>query len=296
MAEETVEDVYHRFNTAQRECNNGEYKTLYYQEIIHDDYDIGEEFSAETRSLISTEKHVNLVPEGYYYKPHYKVLIREFESTVNQGNHILVNCASIEKGPNPGEWKLQTASNYYFETIERVDNEDPDSKVMRYPSKVYVRKFYNGKFSEITGLCSGVTGDHFTDVTIVLGKLNDDETDVIAPDTTDIRGVGYKIYRENTEMPDGAHQLEDGSGRYLWRNVLSYADMTPDDLLYDDVFTNGAHYFHKNIMFYLRRQDPDGEYGIGNEPSDLAGFVSLEGKEKDVTYSEYVEEGKGSVC
>ena len=296
MTEETVEDVYHRFNTAQRETSNPKYSVLLFDEIAHDDYDINEDFTAETRSLISREKRVNLVPEGYYYKPHYKVLVREFEPTVNQGNHILVNCTSIKKGSNPGEWKLQTASNYYFETIERVDNEDPGSKVMRYPSKVYVRKFYNGKFSEITGLCSGVTGDHFTDVTIVLGKLNDDETDVITPDTTDIRGAGYKIYRENTEMPDGAYPLEDGSGRYLWRNVLSYSDMTPDDLLYDDVFTNGAHYFHKNIMFYLRRQDPDGEYGIGDEPGDLPIPVSMEGRAKDVAYAEYVEEGKGSVC
>jgi hypothetical protein len=27
-------------------------------------------------------------------------------------------------------------------------------------------------------------------------------------------------------------------------------------------FTNGAHYIHNTINFYLRRQDPFGEYGL----------------------------------
>lgn len=278
MTEETVEDVYHRFNTAQRETGNQNYKTLWFDEMRHDDYDIGETFSVEKESLLSEDTHANLVPEGYFYKPHYKVLIREFEPEVNQGNHILVNYDSITN-LGGGKWKLKTAKNYYFES-----GVTENGKTLRYPSKVYARKFYDGKLSEISGTCVGVTGNHFEEVTIQM------------EDGTDIKKDGYKIYRENTEMPEGAYQLEDGSGRYLWRNVLSYSDMTPDDLLYDDVFTNGAHYFHKNIMFYLRRQDPDGEYGIGNEPSDLAGFVSMSGKTKDVAYAEYVEEGKGSVC
>jgi hypothetical protein len=49
-------------------------------------------------------------------------------------------------------------------------------------------------------------------------------------------------------------------------------------------------------MFYLRRQDPYGVYGIGNEPEDLAGFISVSGKTHDVTYAEYVEEGRGTIC
>ena len=74
--------------------------------------------------------------------------------------------------------------------------------------------------------------------------------------------------------------------------------MDIDNELYDTPFTNGAHYFHRNVMFYLKRQDPYGIYGIGNEPSDLSAWFqfSVNGKDKDVSYAEYVEEGGGTVC
>jgi hypothetical protein len=278
VSETTIEDVYHRFNTAQRETDSEEYRKLIFDEIKHDDYDIGETFTVSEESMIDEDEHANLVPEGYYYKPHYRVLIREFENEVNQGNHILVNFSEITKLGNR-KWKLKTAKNYYFEPDRFIGEEQ-----VGYASVVHARKFEKGVFYEVNGKCTDVGGPGFTEVTI---EMDDD---------TDIKRGGYKIYRENTEMPEGAYELKDGSGRYLWRNVLSYADMTTEDALYDDVFTNGAHYFHSNIMFYLKRQDPDGTYGIGNEPYDMASFVSVIGKEKDVEYAEYVEEGKISTC
>jgi hypothetical protein len=49
-------------------------------------------------------------------------------------------------------------------------------------------------------------------------------------------------------------------------------------------------------MFYLRRQDPHGDYGIGNEPEDI-GIMLFEGIEKkDVTVAEYKKEGEGTIC
>ena len=79
---------------------------------------------------------------------------------------------------------------------------------------------------------------------------------------------------------------------------MSFADMTSENELYDDVFTNGAHYHHVNVMFYLRRQDPTGEFGIGNEPAWASEFMLISGETKEdyVSYAEYVNEGEGTIC
>lgn len=304
MEESVIEDVYHRFNTAQRETrgvppeetiSKSAYRTFTYDEIEHDDYDLEENFGIKTYK-ISDKECINIVPEGYFYKPHYRVLVKQFEGTVNQGNHIHIACTSIEN-LGGGKWKLNTSVNYYFEAtkykyVDRKGNtygtkpegvETTQEKVAD-GSKVYIRKFYDGKLTEITGTCIEVAGKYFQEVTIQLS------------DNTNIKKDKFEIYKENTEKPVGAYELQDGSGRYLWRNVLSYADMTPDDELYEDVFTNGAHYFHKNIMFYLKRQDPNGEYGIGNEPSDTVDFISVDGKVKEISYAEYIKEGMETIC
>lgn len=320
MKETSIEPVYHRFNTAQREFaeeNNNKYSSFCYDEILHDDYDIDENFKIDSKIFGEPGKkccddpewradedtplrRINLVPEGYYYKPHYKVLIRDFEEEVNQGSHIAVPFVKdrehVRKIDN-NTWWISTSKNCYFETskyiyidseggvhtdddkCEEGAHEGMEKRLIRKPSKVYA---YKGS-EVITGYCKKVEGKDFRDVTIEF------ESAITITD-------GWKLFRHNTEMPDTAYQLPDGTGRYLWRNVLSYADMVPSSELYDETFTNGAHYFHRNIMFYLKRQDPDGRYGIGLEPADTASFFSITGKEKDVSVAEYVKEGEGTVC
>ena len=296
MQETVIADVYHRFNTAQRETSNNNYSQLYFDEFKHDDYDIDEEFEVSSGETLVSGQKVNLVPEGYYYKPHYRVMIRQFEGTVNQGEHREIAYSSIVNAGG-GNWDIVTSKNYYFEAPYSVYR-DSDGGIhtpeeehagmeelpIRDGSKVYACKNYDGKISTITGTCISVGGADFREITLHFDS------------NVNIKKDGWKIFRENTEKPEYAFELEDGTGRYLWRNVMSYSDMSPDDELYDDLFTNGAHYFHKNIMFYVKRQDPNGEYGIGNEPGDLAGFVSIEGKQKDVSYPEFFEEGTKDIC
>lgn len=272
MSETTIEPVYHRFNTAQREDTNGKYSGFTYDELIHDDYDIGENFTIGTKPFGDKSKFMNLIPEGYYYKPHYKVQIRKFEDEVKQGSNITVNFTSAEKTSASGnKWNITTSKNYYFMEGDEV-------------------QFYivtDGKVTyEATGVCESVGGVNFSDVTLSFNK------------SVNLKAEGERLFRKNPIMPEDAYLLPDGTGRYLWRSVESYADMDIDNELYDTPFTNGAHYFHRNVMFYLKRQDPYGIYGIGNEPSDLSAWFqfSVNGKDKDVSYAEYVEEGGGTVC
>ena len=71
-----------------------------------------------------------------------------------------------------------------------------------------------------------------------------------------------------------------------------------DSELYDSVFMNGAHYYHKNINFFLRRQDPVCEYGLSYCDGVNSRVLKLviDGKHKDVTPYEFVETDENVIC
>ena len=103
----------------------------------------------------------------------------------------------------------------------------------------------------------------------------------------------YLLFKVNPIRPSTAYDLDDGTGRYVWRNFLPAEEMTSDDELYDVPFVNGAHYIHKNINFYVRRQDPYGLYGMsfgleGQTPIPLMNLI-VPGNGKDVDKFDYIE-------
>lgn len=284
MQETVLEDVYHRFNTAQRETLNSKYSGFTYDEIAWDDYDgdvapTADDFlsvnsfadyigNGKTQGGASCEQYknlpLNLFPEGYYYKAHYGVKIKDFEEEVNTGQHIRVNYNVV--GRTGATWTIETDANYYFQA--------PMPSGSFPGSFVYLYKLQDGGYYtlETTGYCTGVSGAGYTTVEIT---FNDEPSG-------DISSEEYRLFKHNTEMPEYAFDLEDGSGRYVWRNVLSYSEMPTENELYDSQFTNGAHYFHKNIMFYCKRQNPDGV----PFPQCMADFI-MGSYKKDVSVAEY---------
>ena len=94
VLEKVLSEVQHRFNTAQREVINPSYifdlKKIKYDEIMYDDYDfLGDMEIAKFKVVIkrgmgenvSDKRWNSFNPEGYFYKPHYKIQIKE-ESTI----------------------------------------------------------------------------------------------------------------------------------------------------------------------------------------------------------------------
>ncbi len=266
VQETIINDVYHRFNTAQRETLNNEYSGFTYDEITSDDFFFGAEFEIEEKPLIKgNNTHINLLPEGYYYKPHYRVVVKEFSPEVQMGQHTKLAIRTAQQDGSRYEWTLTLVNNYYFQEGDRV---------------LYCKS--NGEV--INGECTDILTSDRKMISVKFDSaVNIDSNSV--------------LYRQNPIMPDGAYELKDGSGRYVWRDVMKYSDMLPENELYDDLFTNGAHYHHKNISFYLKRQDPDGIYGIGLEPKSTVSFFSVEGREnKEVSYAEYQKEEEGDIC
>jgi hypothetical protein len=309
LNEVVIEDVYFRFNTAQRENtdysltyseNNtmvaGEYANLYYDEIYKDTYDaqlddvddsddnfsktytynVNETYDTNGNTLTSVAYPANIFPEGYYYKAHYPIKIREYADFVSEGAHTRVGrdttfAPVFESGKTYNKVTIKTDKNYYFQ---------PDWTVYLYPKNRKTNK-------DITTTVSSVSGDNFEYITLNVPKSFGDSTI-----------LGYNIYKHNSEKPSNAYELNDGTGRYLWRDVKSEEDLTSDSELYESVFVNGAHYFHKNINFFLRRQDPKCLYGLSYCDGVGAHILNMtiDGEQKDVTTYDYVEtEGEG-IC
>lgn len=114
MEERVLEDVYYRFNTKQRElCNNSNFQFFNIDEIVYDDYDFQRDGSNSDFKVVTVQygatikedtkdgaegiKNVNVNPEGYYYKPHYKIQLREFEEEVQSGSHQLIGSYKLAK-------------------------------------------------------------------------------------------------------------------------------------------------------------------------------------------------------
>ena len=315
LNEVVLEDVYFRFNTAQRELTDytityntrgdisvsGEYANLEYDEISNDAYDssIGDtrdsdenflkrykynennKYNSDGSILSSIAYPANVFPEGYYYKPHYMIRIKEFKDYVNEGYHTKVNYSialdsngdeMIEIGEKYNKITIKTDKNYYFE---------PNDILYLYPKNRVTN-------TDIKTTVSSVNGDNFQYVTIN-----------VPSNVTDVGWITqYRIYKHNSEKPDNAYELNDGTGRYLWRDVKTEIELNTNDELYDSMFVNGAHYFHKKINFFLRRQDPKSIYGLSycDGVSSHLLNLTIDGEKKDISKYDYVETEENSLC
>ena len=142
--------------------------------------------------------------------------------------------------------------------------------------------------TDIKTTVSSVNGDNFQYVTIN-----------VPSNVTDVGWITqYRIYKHNSEKPDNAYELNDGTGRYLWRDVKTEIELNTNDELYDSMFVNGAHYFHKKINFFLRRQDPKSIYGLSycDGVSSHLLNLTIDGEKKDISKYDYVETEENSLC
>lgn len=273
MRETILEDIFHRFNTAQRESTNPLYCDIIYDEIAQDDYDVSQSDDGKKsfkvvqeymNTLINESEpsyDANLFPEGYYYKPHYKIKIKEFNDVINQGNDIQISYKLINSITQQ-KFKIKTAINYYFEVND----------------KIYLVNKTN--FNIING--SIIAVDNLINVTFNIeeniNELND-----------------YIIFKHNPEKPSYAYLLNDGSGRYLWRELLKPSEVSNTSEIYDMTFTNDAFYVHKNINFYLKRQDPFNKYGLYSVNSPLVDLL-INGNKKDTSTFDYIIEEENASC
>lgn len=279
--EETVlENVYHRFNTYQREYwgeGNYAFLDLIRDEIEYDDYDIG-----TNRGFTVKEKNfncfydegenkknkipANIDPEGYYYKPHYGIKLRKYHDEVKQGRHQKIVFTDGGKSDD-GKWKFTTSINYYLE---------PNKELYLYEIETGRREI-----ATITNV------SNLKNITIMGSSISSID---------DINN--YYIFKPNSEMPEYAYDLKDSFGRYLWRDEVIDMEDDEGNSIDPQVFTNGAHYINKNINFFLMRQDPTGFYNLSNVSNThpILQNMSIQGDKNDYSIVEIIDETIEGIC
>lgn len=274
--ETILEDCYFRFNTYLRE-NPVDYYTYQYDEITSDDYD-KEGFKKETTKLTNDDvKKFWIHPEGYYYKAHYRILLKEF-GEIHQESHFDLNIKNVAIRRNDTDNStyvvVQTKLPHHLAANDKIMLcKDGTDEVV----DIRVKSVINSNTFTFASINDEL--DARTVCDILNGKYDEDN-------------ITYSLKRYNDKIPFYAEKV-DNTNRYLWRNVNNVGNKD-NTVLPEYRFANGYFYIDQDINFFLKRQDPFNEFGLwynGEEednilPNDIIGNIL---KESNYEYKEETE-------
>lgn len=262
--ETTISEVYHRFNTMQREIFDRGFMNIYNDEIVSDDYDYangrGLPFSALTyyvNDVVSVTEDVdkfvdgshlcygNISPEGYYYKPHYKIQVRSLNEDVSRSEIKEVNYSECMFGSFEDNYilKAKVPVDYgyfigdFIAFYDKVSGEISWGEIMQFSSMTLTIRFSKNAFDNLD---SQVRQEYFM------------------PNNAERRLYGYW---SKDSVPFNAKYCPTNR-RFTWRSVVLPSEMTNTDKLFNLPFSNGRFYIEDKINLFLRRQDPEGKYGL----------------------------------
>lgn len=303
VIETTIENVYHRFNTAQRETKldgTGKvpynFKVFKYDELEFDDFDYDYENDSSLKIGVKAGDYAgfkvvinqngfrgeegekrdadicdNIFPEGYFYQPHYGVKLKEYSSLVSFDFDIPIVQSAEGSIVSKRLWSFE------FETPIPYALTNTDKIILYYKDGTYAEYYVN----------EGSRGNRvmFTDYFKTLEEIND--------------GLAT-IFFKNPDIPDYAYYLNDGTGKYVWRELVKDTELGTESDIYNRTYANGAVYINSNINFYLRRQDPYGIYGLKYTPnnknaSKISNFI-VGGLEIELPDINYKTEENYSTC
>lgn len=227
--EVSIQMIGFRFNTAQREINSTDstfdyLNTLTYEDIITDDYDYNGFYSQNT-----TLKNVCQKREGYYYYPHYKIPINTLSNNISTGFPLMVKIKKIFN-ISDNIYKILTMYNH------NLENND---KFVIFDS--YQSKYYN---------CA-VTSNGILNDRIIIATIND----INLSEINDISNL-HILNIKPSNIPKYAKLLEDGTSRYIWRDII-HNGFDNASTIEQYPFANGGLYVNSNINLYLFRQNPN---------------------------------------
>lgn len=267
VKEMVLEKVCHRFNTTQRELDenyftsNGvnpnilkKWNTLKFDEITADDYDKAN-FTVSTTNITDYNGlYVNQRPEGYYYEPHYPIMVKELSSQIQQD--ALITFTVSENGINPDNYSNNPG---YAKVKVNVKHNLSEGD--------YIRVTNRSDKSYSLGIIENILSP--TEFLINYPKIYNFQTF-----KENVENGSLLLIKTNSKIPSYATNLNDGSQRYLWREVQRVGDVN-NTTLPEYPFTNGCFYIHNNINFYLRRQDPHNYNNLyySNFPNDIPGKI-----------------------
>ena len=257
--ETNIGNVFHRFNTVQRESFNKRYKNICHDVFESDDYDFwlnegGSSFSIMKENLNisnNSEFYGNINPEGYFYKPHYKIKLISEEILPSKSEAKVINFSKTSSSTiiNANTITFNAPTNFGFYKGDNI-------------------AFFNVEDSTTTWL---EIIDVQNETTLTLRNEDENGNSIISGKIND-----YFAFWSPDSVPTYA-KLSLMERKFIWRKLVPQSELMMDNELYNTPFSNGRLYIENNINFFLRRQDPTGEYGlsrpIGKGDNRLNKFV-----------------------
>lgn len=281
VAERVLSEVRYRFNTAQREVINPKYKfnlkSLQYDEIKFDDYDFFSNgvdiasFKIEVKQGMgddALDKWNSFYPEGYFYKPHYRIKLKEFSNAVS----------------------------YDFDLQMAVLTNDDGNKIQLNEDGLRYEMYVNGSYSLLTNDKIILLYRDKTYIEATVTEVNGNKIIFVSKRIKDLKP--WRVFLKNKNVPSYAYYNADGSGKRVWRKILLESEIPQDSDIYDRPFANGAIYLHDDFNLYVRRQDPDGRYGLQytyERVGDYANFT-ISGSKKEMPDVDYKTIDTNSQC
>lgn len=270
-----LEDCNFRFNTYMREYGGSGLYEYVYDEITADDYDKSND---ENKSAFNVSEQKNdrtnskslEHPEGYYYKPHYRIQIKEF-GNLHQAAHFDIKVKSLELDTIDDEviLKIQTTLPHKLRMNDVVLVCDEERNRILRTNVVYVggsNIFAISKIGELS--CKNIYD-------ILCGKYNK---------------IKFQLRRYNEEIPEYAEKYPK-INRYMWRDVNTIGNKN-NVTLPEYPFANGYFYIYQDINFYLKRQDPFGKIGLYYEGNKSIVSNDVYGNSLPVSEYEYKDESE----
>ena len=265
--ETEISPVFFRFNTAQREYVSSLYRAFFHEKFKSDDYDLTEMGSLKgfktdendnTFSTTVKDGNIyntpgNLCPEGYFYNPHTKIALRENADGVKRIRAKKINYINLVADYNITK-QNETTVNITVPTSYGFINNDH----IAFCDKGGVSEgvAYNSRV--IWGTVTSVNGTRLT-ISFEGNPFNSDFSLI------DPRAAGtsrrFEAYYCEEAVPLYA-AFNSSMSSFVWKEFSKPSEMRQDMELYDTPFSNGRFYIEKNITFFLKRQDPYGDFGL----------------------------------
>ena len=205
--------------------------------------------------------HMNELKEGYMYKPHYKIQLKEFSDIINSGEFPeLIPCNNFVSGMTDDNDIVilngQKNIKNLFLKITSIDN-------LHNFDKIRITDDRTNKFINLRVIISS----SFNNTIIIPYVSFFDDLEVLNISNYTIRRYA------NSDTPTYCQDTYDG--KCLWRNILKEGEFINLPNGGEHIFTNGRFYLKEIFNVYLRRQDPFGIYNLRNDifPADSFGNV-----------------------
>lgn len=285
--------------------------------------------------------YCNIKPEGYFYNPHSRIQIKQYGEAqradaeyINYDEYELrgQNVVYIYKVINGEEVLIDKHYIYdYFDPDygdggSRILGAAPDTGdtqavhyvhgvegcVLKIKSPVdlgFVNGDYIAAYDKVTGDVYWGVIKSFKDMYLII-YFNDtcfDGMDILnhsayfAPNNAERR---FFIFWSQYSVPFYAKLCLE-SKEFCWRPILKTSELDKNNDLASLPFSNGCIYVQKNLNFFLKRQDPYGDYGLSYPlykytqqiiANPMTKYVIYGSEKIDLSYFDYIINNDLNTC